>query len=136
VYGLIALTVLGCSSAEPEVEQQPAQQPTPAEIKTVAVPVDPDLIPVQSGALNLPYQQLGVLQYVEPFSPQAIDEDHIDDRLRTMAIQNWGNDVGAIVGVKTSLSSYDHQVTVSAQVVKVTGDCSFCRRPGASGQGQ
>jgi hypothetical protein len=134
--GLIALIVGGCSSGAPEVAQQPAEQPTPAEIKTVAVPLDPDLIPVQSGALSLPYQELGVLQYVEPFSPQAIDEDHIDDRLRMMAVQQWGNDVDAIVGVKTALSTDSDQVTVSAQVVKVMGDCSFCRRPGATPQGQ
>jgi hypothetical protein len=136
VYGLIALTVLGCSSAEPEAEQQPAQQPTPVEIKTVAVALDPDRIVVQSGVLTLPYQQLGVLQYVEPFSPRAIDEDHIDDRLRTMAVQQWGSEVDAIVSVKTALSTDSSQVTVSGQVVRVTGDCSFCRRPGALPQGQ
>ncbi|MGH7879599.1 MAG: hypothetical protein ACREQD_08895, partial [Candidatus Binataceae bacterium] len=112
------------------------QTPQEAEIKATDAALDRDRILVQSGTLALPYQQLGVLTYDEPFSPRAIDEDHIDDRLRTMAIDKWGNAVDAIVGVKTALSHDASQVNVSAEVVKVTGDCSFCRHAGGYPQGK
>ena len=115
-YALIALGAIGCATAQPYVPQP--QEPQ-AEIKTTAVVLDRDHIVVQSGSLARPYQQLGPLAYTEPFSPHAIDEDHIDDRLRTMAIAKWGNDVDAIVGVKTALSKDARQVNVSAEAVKV-----------------
>jgi hypothetical protein len=134
----LALTVAGCSASTvstPHVSPYVSHQSTQAEIKAADVALDRDRIMVQSGSLALPYQQLGVLEYSEPFSPRAIDEDHIDDRLRTMAIQKWGNDVDAIVGVKTTLSGDASEVDVSAQVVRVTGDCSFCRHAGGYPQG-
>ena len=132
VSAMLGLAIAGCSTDQPEVAQEPAEQITPVMVKAAEGPFDPESIPVQSQALALPYQQLGVLQYVEPFSPRAIDDDHIDDRLRTMAVQNWGNDVGAIVGVQTSLSTDANQVTVTAQVVKQTTDCAVCRHAAAA----
>jgi hypothetical protein len=112
------------------------QLPPSAATKPAIAPLEPELIPVQSGTLTLPYRQLGVLEYVEPFSPRAIDQDHINDRLRTMAAQKWGSYVDAIVGVNTSLSADADQVTVSARVVKVMGDCSFCRHTTGISPGQ
>jgi hypothetical protein len=132
---LLALSALGCST-DAEHPYVPPQTQQEKEIKATDVALDRDRIMVQSGNLALPYQQLGPLDYTEPFSPRAIDEDHIDDRLRTMAIAKWGNDVDAIVEVKTALSSDARQVEVSAEVVKVTGDCSFCRHAGGYAQGK
>jgi hypothetical protein len=77
----------------------------------------------------LPYDPLGALDYTEPFSPRAIDDDYIDDKLRTMAIQRWGGQVDAVVSVKTELSSDQSEVNVTAEAVKVRGECPFCRHP-------
>jgi hypothetical protein len=133
--GVLALSAWGCST-DADHPYVPPQTQQEKEIKATDVALDRDRIMVQSGNLALPYQQLGMLAYTEPFSPRAIDEDYIDDRLRTMAIAKWGNDVDAIVGVKTALSDDAREVSVSAQVVKVTGDCSFCRHAGGYAQGK
>ncbi|HLW72182.1 MAG TPA: hypothetical protein VKS22_16350 [Candidatus Binataceae bacterium] len=135
---LILTIACGCSTdnSADHFSYVPPQTEQEKEIKATDVALDRDRIMVQSGNLALPYQQLGPLAYTEPFSPRAIDEDHIDDRLRTMAIAKWGNDVDAIVGVKTALSRDAREVNVSAEVVKVTGDCSFCRHAGGYAQGK
>jgi hypothetical protein len=132
---LAALLIAGltaCAST-PESTGQPDTmsiqgQPAAAAISTPAVAPVPTELPVQSGNVSLPFDQLGMLTYDEPYSPRAIDEDHIDEKLRAMALSKWGNQVDAVVGVTTSLSPDRSEVTVEAEGVHVRGDCSFCRR--------
>jgi hypothetical protein len=129
---LAAATTLlaGCTAV---VVQQQQQQ---AIIKATDKALDRDRIQVQTGNLALPYDQLGELDYTEAFSPQAIDDDYIDDKLRTMAIRKWGDQVDAVISVKTALSDDATEVRVTAQAVKVRGDCSFCRHQGGYPTGQ
>jgi hypothetical protein len=130
---LITMAGVIVASCNSYVQHQQQQE---AEIKAADAALDRDRIMVQTGDIALPHEQLGVLQYVEPFSPKAIDENYIDDKLRRMAIQRWGNQVDAIVELKSSLSTDASQVTVSAEGVRVNGDCSFCRHQGGYPQGQ
>ena len=111
----------GCPAV---VEPQPPQQ---AIIKAPEKAPNRDLRQVQTGNLALPYDRLGELTYIEPFSPKAIDDDYIDDQLRTMAMRKWGDQVDAVIGVKIARSADGRRVSVTAQAVKVRGDCSFCR---------
>ena len=127
---MAGMSLAACSSY---VEQQQQQQ---AIVKASDKALDRDRIQVQTGEFALPHDQLGELEYTEPFSPRAIDDDYIDDKLRTMAIQKWGDQVDAVVSVKTSLSADASQVSVTAQAVKVRGDCSFCRHQGGYPTGQ
>lgn len=105
------------------IQGQPA-----AAVSTPVAVAPPAELPVRTGNISLPFDQLGMLTYDEPYSPRAIDEDHIDEKLRAMALSKWGNQVDAIVGVTTSLSPDRSEVTVEAEGVHVKGDCSFCRR--------
>jgi hypothetical protein len=133
--GALLLSVGGlgaCSSkaAEeaPSVVEQPVVQPMPAGLNGTSEGLpDRERIKVETGELALPYDQLGELDYTEDFSPRAIDDDYIDEKLRTMAVQRWGAEVDAIIEVKTDLSADSREVNVSAQAVRVRGDCPFCR---------
>jgi len=132
VTSLVIFT-LGLTACASVIESQRRQE---AEIKAADVALDRDRIEVLSGDLTLPHTQLGPLEYSEPFSADANDEKHIDDRLRTLAIARWGNQVDAIIGVKSVLSPDATQLRVSAIAVRVNGDCSFCRHQGGYPQGQ
>jgi len=126
---LVAISLAACSSSD-DVQQQ--AQPEPSLPAVIKVPVETEKaldqgIRVQAADLTLPYDQLGELEYTEPFSPKAIDDDYIDDKLRTMAVQRWGGQVDAVVSVKTELNSDQSEVSVTAEAVKVRGDCPFCR---------
>ncbi len=88
----------------------------------------PSLLPVQSTDLAQPHQDLGTLEYDEAYTPEAIDDDHIDEKLRMMAVQRWGTNVDAVVLVKTSLSPDRSTVSVSAEGAHLNGPaCSICR---------
>jgi uncharacterized lipoprotein len=121
---LAILTLAGCTN--PITQQQQRE----AEIKAADAALDKDRILVQSGDLSLPHQQLGSLEYSEPFSPAANEETHVDERLREMAIQKWGNQVDAITGVKADLSADARELHVTGEAVRILGDCSFCRHQG------
>ncbi len=129
------MSLLAACSSEVE-PQEPPPQPQQAIIKVPDKALDRERLQVQTGNLALPYDQLGELEYTEPFSPRAIDDDYIDDKLRAMAMQRWGDQVDAVIDVKTALSSDESEVSVTAQAVKVRGDCSFCRRQGGYPAGQ
>jgi len=93
-----------------------------------APPPRPSLLPVQSTDVAQPHQDLGTLEYDEPYTPEAIDDDHIDDKLRTMAVQRWGSQVDALVLEKISLSADRSTVSVSAAGAHLDGPvCSICR---------
>jgi hypothetical protein len=118
-----------CASAPQPTDQSDTMTIQGQPVSAVSTPVvaPPAEMPVQSGNLGLPSEQLGILTYDEPFSPRAIDQDHIDEKLRSMAINRWGNQVDAVVGVTTSLSPDRSEVTVEAEGIHVKSDCSFCR---------
>ena len=44
---------------------------------------------VVTGDLDQPYMVLGQINYTEPVSGEAIDTDHINARLRRMAIDHY-----------------------------------------------
>ena len=128
----LLILMLGAAACSSVIESQQRHE---AEIKAADVALDRDRIEVISGDLLLAHTDLGPIAYAEPFSADANDQRHIDDRLRTIAVGQWGNEVDAIVGVKSVLSADATQLRVSAIAVRVNGDCDFCRHQGGYAQG-
>ncbi len=65
-----------------------------------------------------PYTVLGELNYTEPFSPDAIDEGMIKDRLKHMAYEKWPDTIDAIVKENQQVSPDGAQVTVTAEAIQ------------------
>ena len=81
---------------------------------------------VVTGDLDQPYMVLGQINYTEPVSGEAIDTDHINARLRRMAIDQYQDRVDAIVHVASTTDS-SGGFEVSGEAVEIKGPCSFCR---------
>jgi hypothetical protein len=45
---------------------------------------------VYTSDLTEPYEKLGDLSYSDPLNGETIDTDHINEKLRQMAIERWG----------------------------------------------
>jgi len=65
-----------------------------------------------------PYSELGELSYTEPFSPDAIDEGKISDRLKQMAFAKWPDTIDAIVDENQTVSADGSQISVTAKAIK------------------
>ena len=65
-----------------------------------------------------PYSELGDLSYTEPFSPDAIDEAKISDKLKAMAFAKWPDTIDAIVDENQTTSADGSQITVTAKAIK------------------
>jgi hypothetical protein len=64
-----------------------------------------------------PYKELGDLSYTEPFTPDAIDEAKISDKLKAMAFAKWPDSIDAIVDENQTTSSDGSQITVTAKAI-------------------
>ena len=64
-----------------------------------------------------PYSTLGELSYTEPFSPDAIEEANITDKLKKMAFEKWPDTIDAIVDENQTISADGSQVTVTAKAI-------------------
>ena len=60
---------------------------------------------VVTGDLDQPYKVLGQINYAEPVSGETIDTDHINARLRRMAIDRYQDQVDAITHVAGATDS-------------------------------
>jgi hypothetical protein len=65
-----------------------------------------------------PYSELGELTYTVPFSPDAIDEAKISDKLKKMAFDKWPDTIDAIVNENQTVSADGSQITVTAKAIK------------------
>jgi hypothetical protein len=65
-----------------------------------------------------PFSKLGDLTYTEPFSPDAIDEAKITDKLKHMAFEKWPDTIDAIVNENQSVSADGSQFTVTATAIQ------------------
>ena len=65
-----------------------------------------------------PYTELGELKYTEPFTPDAIDEAKISDKLKAMALAKWPDTIDAIVNEDRTTSADGSQITVTAKAIK------------------
>src|SRR5208337_384472 len=56
--------------------------------------------------------------YTEPFSPDAIEEAKISDKLKKMAFDKWPDTIDAVVNENQSISADGSQITVTAKAIK------------------
>jgi N-acetylglutamate synthase/N-acetylornithine aminotransferase len=112
------LLVAACQSY---VQQQEVQH-------KVDVEQDHLRLMVYTSDLTEPYEKLGDLSYSDPLNGETIDTDHINEKLRQMAIERWGQQVDAIILVTTKVGGTDTStISVTGEAVRIQGACAGCR---------
>jgi hypothetical protein len=129
VIAAVLIVALGAAGCQVYQQQQAATQKRLHEGNII---IDRDRILMSTGGFKLPYRKLGELTYTEPLSPDAIEGPHINQRLRKIAIAKWGREVDAIIHINSKIGANASTVTVTAEAIQVTGNCSFCRHNHAS----
>ena len=120
-----ALGALLCMAAcQAAIQKQQEQKAIAMKLNTT---LDRQRILMSTGDLSNPHEKLGDLSYTEPLNSDNIDTTHINEKLRHMAIDKWGNQVDAIINVKSTPSADATMITASCVAVRVIGDCNFCR---------
>lgn len=83
---------------------------------------------VYTSDLTEPYEKLGDLSYTDALNGETIDTDHINEKLRQMAIERWSQQVDAIIHVSTKVGGSDAPtISVTGEAVRVKDPCSGCR---------
>lgn len=69
---------------------------------------------------NKPYVVLGELKYSEPYTPDALDQDRIENKLKAMALAQYPDQADAVIDTKGDIetSGDTTTVTVTGQVVQ------------------
>jgi hypothetical protein len=113
--------VASCQAAIKQQEQKKAQ------MRYFNTTVDRERILISTGDISNPHEKLGDVAYSEPLNAESIDSAHVDNKLRQLAIDKWGNQVDAIIHVKSEPNADASMINASGEAVRVIGDCSFCR---------
>lgn len=110
----LALGISGCAAVEAARSAQVEQQ------KNFEHRVDTAHIWVttQAAPAGKPYSTLGELSYTEPFSPDAIDEAKISDKLKKIALEKWPDTIDAIVDESQTVSTDGSQITVTGKAIQ------------------
>ncbi len=116
---LMSLLTAAACAAYVQQQQQAAQQKKIEE--------DRLRLSVYTSDLTAPYRKLGVLSYTDPLNGETIESDHINEKLRQMAIAQWGQQVDAVILVKTKVGADGSTISVSGEAVRMTGECPGCR---------
>jgi hypothetical protein len=64
------------------------------------------------------YDVLGQIKYTVPFSPDAIDAQKQQDKLKQIGLKQWPDSIDAIIKEKTAVSQDGSSVTVSATAIQ------------------
>jgi hypothetical protein len=110
----LALSVSACSMMEAARQEQEAKQ----QVFVHRVDMAHIWVTTEAPPAGKPYTTLGDLTYTVPFSPDAIDEEKISDKLKKMALEKWPDTIDAIVNENQTVSSDGSQVTVSAKAIQ------------------
>ena len=114
VIGVSAFALSSCAAVQAEREAHEQQQQKFVQRVDIAhiyvTPEDP--------APNKPFTVLGDVNYTEPFSPDAINEAKIKEKLKNMAYAKWPETLDALVKEKTDVSDDGSTVKVSAQAIQ------------------
>lgn len=104
-----------------------AQQQKEEMLRKATITMNHARVLVVTGGLDQPHKTLGEITYSEPFSAQAIDFNHINKKLRHIAIERYQENVDAIIRVKTHTSADGGRFIVSGKAIEIEGPCAFCR---------
>jgi hypothetical protein len=109
----LALGISGCAAVDAarsaEVEKQKSFE---QRIDTAHI-----WVTTQAPSAGKPYSTLGELSYTELFSPEAIDEAKISDKLKKIALQKWPDTIDAIVDENQTVSTDGSQITVTGKAI-------------------
>jgi len=122
----LAVGISLCCMAACQAAIQAQQEQKAVAIKRDTT-FDRERILVSTGDLSNPHEKLGDLSYSEPLNSETIDSTHINEKLRQMAIDKWGNQVDALIFLKSGPNADATMITASCVGVRVIGDCDFCR---------
>ena len=107
----LALWISGCAAArEQEVQKQ--------QVFEHRVDMAHIWVTTESPPAGKPYSELGEMTYTVPFTPDAIDEAKISDKLKAMAFAKWPDSIDAIVDENQTSSADGSQITVTAKAIK------------------
>src|SRR5271168_3895870 len=110
----LALASSGCGALEAaRSEQVEKQMAFEHRVDTAHVWVTTEAPPAGKA-----YSTLGELSYTEPFSPDAIDEAKISDRLKKIAYDKWPDMIDAIINENQTVSADGSQITVMGKAIQ------------------
>jgi hypothetical protein len=113
VVGL-SLGVSACGAVEAaRAAQQEKQQTFEHRVDMAHIWVTTEGVPA-----GKPYSTLGDLTYTEPFSPDAIDEAKISDKLKKMGFDKWPDTIDAIVNENQTVSADGSEITVTGKAIQ------------------
>jgi hypothetical protein len=107
----LALWISGCAAAREQEAQK--QQVFEQRVDTAHIYVTTEGPPADKK-----YSELGDLSYTKPFSPDAIDEAKISDKLKAMALAKWPDTIDAIVNEDQTTSADGSEIKVTAKAIK------------------
>ena len=123
---LIALVATLLVAACPSYIQQ--QKAIVESSRKARVEDDRLRLSIYTSDITEPYDKLGELSYTDPLNGQTIETDHINSKLREMAITRWGQQVDAIIHVTTQVGGTDGTtISVKGEAVRLRGPCLPCR---------
>jgi len=112
--GVTAFALSSCAAVQAQRQAQEQKQQTFVQrVDFAHIYVTPDDPPP-----NKPFTVLGDVTYNEPFTPDAINEAKIKDKLKNMAYAKWPDTLDALVKEKTDVSDDGATVKVSAQAIQ------------------
>jgi hypothetical protein len=117
---MLSLALSACGAVE-------AQHQKEEQLKVAEATMNRENIYVSASDIPYPKRVLGKLDYSETFSPDAIETSNVNEKLRKIAIERYGDEVDAIIEVHIDVDDTATQVNVAAQAVRITTPCSFCR---------
>jgi len=110
----LALGVSACGAVQAARQAQEAKQ----QVFVHRVDMAHIWVTTEAPPAGKPYTELGDLSYTEPFSPDAIEEAKISDKLKKMGFEKWPDTIDAIVNENQSISADGSQITVTAKAIK------------------
>lgn len=109
-----ALGVSACAAVEAARQAQEAKQ----QVFVHRVDMAHIWVTTEAPPPGKPYSTLGEMSYTEPFSPDAIDEAKISDKLKQIAFAKWPDTIDAIVNENQTVSADGSQVTVTGKAIQ------------------
>jgi len=117
ILGLVAIGLaLGLSACAAVQAQRAAQEEKKQEF-VHRVDMAHIWVTTEAPPPGKPYSTLGDLSYTEPFSPDAIDEAKISDKLKKIAFEKWPETIDAIVNENQTVSADGTQITVTGKAI-------------------
>jgi hypothetical protein len=111
LIGVAAIALSSCAAVQAQREAQQQKQQTFVQHVDIAhIYVTPEDAPS-----NKPYTVLGDVTYTEPFTPDAINEAKIKDKLKSMGYAKWPD---TLVQEKSDVSDDGTTVKVSAKAIQ------------------